>query len=455
MRELPSIESYYSLTMGTYVQQTASRLWRASTYKIFCATKVELWRRERANYEKAKAQEDYVKVKNGVEIDIETASADDLWKYYCRETNLWHLSLAKVSEESVNILRLVVEKIVNEKKSRQIATCEKKVNEAEAEIEKANADDPEAIIKDRRANGKLEAEYKNKKIKHHKRFSRKTRVRFKKAQKEAEDMEEEKERDQDEDNGKEGLEQEDMLIGVNIKLSFQPHGNTMHTRKIRLIQFKRPFCPDANSTDKGWSIDAPAGDIYPYFGWNNEDKAKCHFNEYKAKFQHCPPPQKKGPGAYKNSNQRSGVHYNVRELLGLTWEQCRQGKREKRVVRGVVPELLGRPLAREGNYSSKASNPAHIIDTPREMCHGPKVALYATYAYDLDNQKWLGGVAWGYRLYREPDGRFRVETPGLRKRSGGAPLRDEEGATRSLWMKESPWGPPPGRIPVPPDESSA
>ena len=105
-------------------------------------------------------------------------------------------------------------------------------------------------------------------------------------------------------------------IGVDIKLVFLPSALVADTRSIRLIQFKRPIHQSRNLTGKGWAVDATGLDIYPYFGWDNENKPKCHGNKYKAHMQRFPPRMKEGPGANKKSNQVK-KDVDVRKLVGI------------------------------------------------------------------------------------------------------------------------------------------
>ena len=402
--------------------------WTATVYEPFCQPRVEIWLQQVAHYRNAKrnykeAKENYARAKHEATAETKKAEAED------QEAN------AKYRQACTNFGRA-------KKEYRRIS---------KAEWEKAEADYGDAkreydIVK--------QAVYKAKR--RVEKAKTDAEADFEKAKAELEKAEvEHEEGDEDEvENGEHVVEDDDvpdrfmpaLQIGVDIKLVFCPSYLSADTRSIQLIQFKRPIYQSRDLTSKGWAVDATGPDIYPYFGWDNEDKPRCHGNEHKAHMQRFPPRKKKGPGANKKSNQVK-EDVDVRKLLGI---RVRFPGQEvgSRFVRGLVPAFKGQPLTQEGSKSTKPFA-AYIIDTPREMCCGPASALFATYAYDLSNGKWLGGVSWGYRLSHGIDGKLRLEVCGLRQRGSGAPLRSEEGETRKLWMAMDA---PRGRVPVPPDE---
>lgn len=252
---------------------------------------------------------------------------------------------------------------------------------------------------------------------------------------------EERVNESSEDEANEDVQAPDFLIGANIKLLFSPSNQLEDTTSIRLIQFKKPINKDKGSTEEGWAVDACGGDVFPYFGWGNDNKARYLDNEYEAKMKRHARPIKKGPGAYKN---KCNIDVDVWRLHDIP-ARSKNGL----LVRGTLAELKGEKLAQEGKKFSSGSEPAFIVDTPREPCRvGNAEALFTTYAYDLTNNKWLGGVSWGYILSVGTDNKSHTKLRTLKKRSGGGPLKDEEAKTREIWKTAD--GAPSNRVGVPP-----
>jgi tetratricopeptide (TPR) repeat protein len=403
----------------------------ATVYEPLCLPKLELWLQEMADYKKAKAdykkaKADYLKAGHEAKAEVEKAEAED------------QEAIAKYEKARAKFEKAKEERQESSKAEWEKAKAEYK--KAKTEYDKVKEEFKKAKAKIEKAKKEAEAEFE------------KAKAELDKAKVEYEDEDE----DEDE-NGAYIPDDEDepdrnmpaLQVGVDIKLIFSPSTDITDTRSIRLIQFKRPIHQSKNSTSKGWAVDAHSLDIYPYFGWDNENKVRCHGNDHKANMQRFPPRKKRGPGAHKKSNQvRRDI--DVRRMLGIRvgFHDYQVESGNRKFVRGLVPELKGKPLAQEGMKSSTTSVNAYIIDTPREMCRGPANALFTTYAYDLSNSKWLGGVSWGYRFSLETDEQYHLEMCGLKKRSGGSPLKGEEGETRGFWMVDAPTG----RIPVPPEE---
>lgn len=180
--------------------------------------------------------------------------------------------------------------------------------------------------------------------------------------------------------------------GANIKLEFNPKGSLTDTTAIRLVQFKYPLKP------RVWSVDS--GSTEPWYG---------------------------GIGTG-----------DVKTLQSLP-----------NLVLGGLEQFVGSPLAQQGFVSSggKPVKAAYIIDHPREPVGFPSVgesliATYTTFAYDVDNQKWLGGVSWGYILRGAAERKPSIQLLPLKLRANVAPLSDEAHAAAE-WKKIA------GKTPVP------
>lgn len=104
-------------------------------------------------------------------------------------------------------------------------------------------------------------------------------------------------------------------------------------------------------------------------------------------------------------------------------------------------------MAKQGQKVDAQVVVALCIDAPRELMKrkalreaGSKTSLFTTYAYDEDNDCWLGGVSWGYTVSWNVEGQMaQLELLDLQQRSVGAPL-EEEVEVCQLWNAEGPKG---------------
>lgn len=194
----------------------------------------------------------------------------------------------------------------------------------------------------------------------------------------------------------------DIWFGVDIKLKFDPNPDLEPTNSILLVQFKNPIIKDRGMTREGWAVDRGSRDIYPYFGWENTNKPRTVIP--------------------------------VRSMLqALNKEDM--AKRGKVMKRGSISKQYA---------ASNKVDHAFVIDTPREFCKvtqldhwGTKTAQFTTYAYDEQNQKWLSGVSWGYKVSNQDNNGFKLSTLGLGIRSRDE-LKEEEVNTGSAWMHKPP-----------------
>jgi hypothetical protein len=157
-----------------------------------------------------------------------------------------------------------------------------------------------------------------------------------------------------------------IVVGANIKLLFTPSTGLASSADIRLLQFKDPI---AGAT---WAVDRDGQPRYPYFNWNDE------------------------------------------------------GTPQALVDVGNMDSLAGEALAagRGSVVQGERSEPAFLVDTPRESVPAlplgaQRGATFTTFAYDLVNGVWLGGVSWGYTLTMRNVPSLVISDLHLRKR--GAP----------------------------------
>jgi len=195
------------------------------------------------------------------------------------------------------------------------------------------------------------------------------------------------------------VEGSDILIGADIKLEFAPMTLLADTKRIWLIQFVNSIMEATATTEQGWAVDRGAGALLPFFGMESRH-----------------------------------------EPMKLGWD----------TVRFVKEEWKGNVMAKTGQKVGHNVVFATSIDAPREFCSpsrliddGSLTSRFTTYAYDEDNDCWLGGVLWGYTVSLNDNGEPQMKLLDLEKRSNGAPL-PEEVETYQTWMTDA----PEGRVPI-------
>ncbi|KAH7384287.1 hypothetical protein DE146DRAFT_760066 [Phaeosphaeria sp. MPI-PUGE-AT-0046c] len=188
----------------------------------------------------------------------------------------------------------------------------------------------------------------------------------------------------------------DLYFGANIELNFLPFSTIKDTNRIWLIQFVRAIKPptDVRLTKRGWNLDHSTSAALPFYGMSSRHK-----------------PDRVG------------------------WD----------VVRFVKRKFKGKVAVKQGQKVGAKVVLASCMDAPREFitrealrAAGSKTSLYTVYAYDEDNDCWLGGLSWGYTVsWNNEDQTAQLESLELQQRSIGAPL-DEELEVCHLWNDEGP-----------------
>lgn len=192
---------------------------------------------------------------------------------------------------------------------------------------------------------------------------------------------------------------ESVKIGANLRLQFTPKSTLKDTTQIRLIQYKLPI------TTPKWDIDST--NKLAWFGWGDDNK----------------------PRTITKIDDQMDVFKNE----------------------------VGKPSTGEGKKrGAKSLTPAFLIDTVREPTNVPeagkqKQISFTTYAYDMQNKAWLGGVSWGVVIETpaKPAGAKPVaRIIGMKLASQEKPGANEKAASE-FWMSPDVIKNKPGRVAPP------
>ncbi|ORY68252.1 uncharacterized protein BCR38DRAFT_422555 [Pseudomassariella vexata] len=187
-------------------------------------------------------------------------------------------------------------------------------------------------------------------------------------------------------------------VGANIRLSFLADSSRKVSNNIKLIQFTYPLTPH------NWHVDRGSGAVDPYHAW---------------------------------ADASADAPNTVIDVGGM----------------GDLQKYVGKPAAGKGNSLGRNGNTeAFLIDTPRELIPIPEPgipgnAVYTTFAYDIQNSEWLGGVSWGYTASNQGGVgplTINVFLSDLKLRVKGAPnSADEELEAIKKWNADTSHAPVP------------